>query len=175
MPITSPSQSVTQLYSEHHGWLRTWLRSRLGCAEQAADLAQDTFVRVLTTQNANEKTAVIDSPRSYLATIAQRVMVDFFRRRTLERAYLEALAQLPEASAISPESRALILETLHAIDAMLDGLGGKAKQAFLLSQFEGMPYQQIAERLNVSVSSVKKYIARATEHCLLLTAGMELS
>lgn len=161
-------QHMHTLYSNHHGWLHGWLRRKMGCTEQAADLAQDTFVRILASQNTAEKVQAIEEPRSYLATIAQRVMVDYFRRRALERAYLEALEHLPEASAISPETRALILETLHQVDVMLDGLGYKAKQAFLLSQLEGLSYPEIAERLAVSTSSVKKYMARATEHCLLL-------
>ena len=50
---------------------------------------------------------------------------------------------------------------------MLDGLNVKAREAFLLSQLEGLTYADIASRLAVSVSSVKKYIAKATEHCLL--------
>ena len=38
---------------------------------------------------------------------------------------------------------------------MLDGLGPKVKQAFLLSQLEGLGYADIAVRLGVSISSVK--------------------
>lgn len=94
-------------------------------------------------------------------------MVDLFRRRTLERAYLEMLALIPEGYAPSPEQRQSLLESLQQIDAMLDGLGPKVKQAFLLSQLEGLGYADIAARLGVSVSSVKKYMAKATEHCLL--------
>jgi RNA polymerase sigma-70 factor (ECF subfamily) len=112
--------------------------------------------------------ADIRAPRDYLTTIARRVMIDHFRRRTLERAYLEALALLPEAAGISPEQRSIILETLCEIDAMLDGLGAKPKQAFLMSQLEGLTYAEIAQRLNVSVSSVNKYMARAVERCLLV-------
>ncbi|WP_049298462.1 sigma factor, partial [Pseudomonas aeruginosa] len=37
--------AVSHLYQDHHGWLQGWLRRRLGCAENAADLAQDTFAR----------------------------------------------------------------------------------------------------------------------------------
>ena len=69
----------------------------------------------------------------------------------------------------SPEQRQCLLETLQQIDTMLDGLGEKVRQAFLLSQLEGLTYPVIARRLNVSVSSVKKYMAKATEHCLLFS------
>ena len=156
------------LYREHHGWLHGWLRSRLRGADQAADLAQDTFLRVLTSPQTAQPAGGIREPRSYLATIARRVMVDHLRRQSLERAYLEALAAAPEPTEISPEERALILESLCELDAMLDGLGHKPRQAFLMSQLEGMTYPEIAARLGVSTSSVKKYVARAVERCLLL-------
>ena len=50
-------------------------------------------------------------------------MVDLFRRRTLERAYLEMLALIPDGYAPSPEQRQSLLESLQQIDAMLDGRG----------------------------------------------------
>lgn len=113
--------------------------------------------------------ATLREPKDFLVTVAKRVMVDLFRRRTLERAYLEMLALIPEGYAPSPEQRQSLLENLQQIDAMLDGLGPKVKQAFLLSQLEGLGYADIAARLGVSVSSVKKYMAKATEHCLLFS------
>ncbi len=39
---------------------------------------------------------------------------------------------------------------------MLDGLNGKTREAFLLSQLDGLTYSEIAHKLGVSVSSVKK-------------------
>lgn len=156
------------LYSNHHGWLQGWLRRKLGCAHSAADLAHDTFVRLIAAPDAARRVADIREPRDYLATVARRVMVDYFRRRTLERAYLDALALVPETETGSLEQRSIILEALCEIDAMLDGLGTKPKQAFLMSQLEGLSYAEIAHRLGVSVSSVNKYMARAVERCLLI-------
>ncbi|MDT1000468.1 sigma factor-like helix-turn-helix DNA-binding protein, partial [Pseudomonas aeruginosa] len=60
---------------------------------------------------------------------------------------------------------ALILETLMQIDAMLDRMPDNVRRAFLLSQFEGLSYAQIAERLGVTVSSVQKYMTRAIVAC----------
>jgi RNA polymerase sigma-70 factor (ECF subfamily) len=158
-------QSVENLYLNHQPWLKNWLRRQLYCSESAADLAHDTFVRVITARNASH----ILEPRVYLATIARRVMVDYFRRSTLERAYLEALAAMPEPIQISAEERAIVIETLCEIDAMLNALGEKARQVFLLSQLDGLTYPEIAEQMNLSVSSIKKYMARAIEHCLLFS------
>lgn len=155
--------TLESLYSEHHRWLKNWLTRKLQSVFDADDVAQDTFVRVMN----SESLSTLRDPRSFLCTIARRVMVDLFRRHALERAYLDMLAQLPETLAPSPELRHAQLETLQQIDLMLDGLNGKVRQAFLLSQLEGLSYNDIALRLSVSVSSVKKYMAKAIEHCLL--------
>ena len=93
-------------------------------------------------------------------------MVNHLRRRDLERAYLETLAQLPQALSPSPEERALALEALCEIDAMLDGLPVPVRRAFLLCQLEGQTHADIAKTLGVSVGSVRLYIARALRQCL---------
>jgi RNA polymerase sigma-19 factor, ECF subfamily len=158
-------QAVESIYIDHHGWLKNWLRRQLYCSEHAADLAHDTFLRVISARNANQ----IVEPRVYLATIARRVMVDYFRRATLERAYLDALAAMPEPVQISAEERTIVIETLCEIDAMLTALGEKTRQVFLMSQLDGLTYPDIAVQMNLSVSSIKKYMARAIEHCLLFS------
>ncbi len=155
--------SVDALYRAHHGWLEGWLRGKLGPSQDhAADLAHDTFVRVLHKQ----LLAPLHSPRPFLVTIARGLMIDLFRRQDLERAYLEVLASQPEPQAPSPEQQALVIETLLQVDAMLDGLGSRPKQAFLLAQLDGMSYPDIARTLGVSVSSVKNYMVKALTHCL---------
>lgn len=155
-----------QWYDANHRWLQQWLRRRLGCTLDAADLVHDTFVRVLT----NRDLTAVREPRAYLTTVAHGLMVNQLRRRALERAYLDSLAALPPASAPDPAQRAQALQMLLEIDALLDGLPPKARQAFLWFQLEGLCQSEIAQRLAVSVSSVKKYLLRATTQCLLVMA-----
>lgn len=157
-------QQVHTLYSNHHGWLHGWLRKKLGNACDAADLAQDTFLRVL----AKRETPDVREPRAYLSTIAKGLVADFFRRQDLEKAYLDVLASLPEAQVPSPESRAIVLEALTAIDAMLDGMKPLVRRAFILSQLEGLTYDEIAQQLGVTKRTVSNYMCKAIEHCYLL-------
>ncbi|MNG99682.1 putative RNA polymerase sigma factor FecI [compost metagenome] len=156
--------AVNHLYCEHHSWLNGWLRKRLGNAFDAADLTQDTFVRVIKARSALD----IREPRPYLSRIAKGLLIDLIRRRSLEQAYLEALATLPEALQPSLEEQAILLQALVEIDRLLQGLGTKVKQVFMLSQFDGLTYPQIAEQLNISVRSVNNYMAKAMEHCCLM-------
>jgi RNA polymerase sigma factor (sigma-70 family) len=162
--------AVITLYSNHHGWLHDWLRRKMGNAGDAADLAHDTFLRVL---SRNDKAGpseppTVREPRAYLGAIARGLMADFFRRKDVERAYLDALAALPDVHQPSPETRAILLEALVAIDAMLDGLKPPVRQAFLLSQLDGLTYDQIAAELGVTKRTVGNYMCKAIEHCYLL-------
>ncbi|WP_277422996.1 sigma factor, partial [Pseudomonas viridiflava] len=55
MPAHSAFSSfLTALYHDHHRWLNGWLRQRTDCPHNAADLAQDTFVRVLLQRESKE-------------------------------------------------------------------------------------------------------------------------
>ena len=156
-----PSNPVEVLYNDHHHWLTGWLRRKLGCPENAADLAQDTFIRVL---SAREAPTLIE-PRAFLTTVAKRVLFNFYRRQDLERAYYQALAQLPEAVAPCEEHRAIILETLIELDRLLDGLPVVVKRAFLMARVDGLGYADIARELGISLATVKRHLNKAAMRC----------
>lgn len=157
--------TVAGLYTEHRGWLQAWLRRKLGCREQAADLTQDAFVGLLTAP------CQPDEPRAYLLTIARRLVYETWRRHDLERAWLAELAAMPDTVAPSEEDRAIVLETLTAIDALLDGLSAKARRAFLMNRLDGLTYAQIAAELGVSVSRVRQYMTQALTRCYAAAPG----
>lgn len=160
----APHADIRALYIDHHAWLLGWLRRRLHHGDSAADLAQDTFVHIL---GKPERLQELRQPRAWLSTVAHGLLVDRVRRQRVERAYLEAIAHLPEAEVPSPESQLILLETLARVDALLDGLRPKVRVAFLLSRLEGLSYKEIAVRLAVSLGSVEKYMASAIRHCYL--------
>ncbi len=84
-PASTPQhREAASLYAAHHGWLQGWLRRRLGNGADAADLAQDTFVRILGVRDL----AGVQEPRAYLTTVAKGVLVNWYKRQALERAYL---------------------------------------------------------------------------------------
>ncbi|WP_312238154.1 sigma-70 family RNA polymerase sigma factor [Stenotrophomonas sp.] len=153
---------VGALYRDHRTWLQGWLGGRVGCRETAADLTQDTFARLLQDRDLG----TLREPRAFLTTVARGLAANWFRRQSLERAYLEHLATVPAAVVPSLEEQALVREALQQIDAMLDGLPAAARQVFLLAQFEGLRYEAIAQRLQMSLSTVKRHMKRALVGCL---------
>jgi len=163
MTLTA-TDDFDRLYRDHHSWLERWLRGRLGDLTDAEDLAQDTFMRVI---HSPRQPSGMREPRKFLVTVAKGLTIDLFRRRSLERQYLEALASLPEQQCPAEEERAVTLETLMELDAMLAGLGTRLREAFFLSLLEGKSYHQISGMLGVSLRTVKNDMAKAMEHCCL--------
>lgn len=164
---TPLSQQVDELYCTHHRWLNAWLRMRTGCPEQAADLTQDIFLRILAPSDAQARLSAVDNLRGYLVTIAKRLMIDHFRRGRLELAWLETLINMPEPESIPLDALMILLQDLQRLDTTLDGLAPRVKRTFLLSQLHGMTHKEIAEQLSVSVITVSRDIAVAVRHCLL--------
>lgn len=155
---------IQDFYESHNSWLCSWLSKKLGSTLDAADLTHDTFIRLLLKSDAEH----IVEPRAYLINIAHGLMVSHIRRRDLERAYLDALMHFSSAETPSPETQAIVLETLIRLDAMLDGLPAHIRNAYLLLQLEGLSYAEIAKKLGVSVRTVGNYIAKASLHCMLM-------
>ena len=164
MTMPPTHTAVEELYTAHHAWLQGWLRRHLGeAAQHSADLAQDTFLRLLT------RPRPIDagrSPRAYLSTIARGLVVDHWRRHAVERAWFDTLAAQPEALAPSPEDSALVVEALCRISRLLDQLAPRARQAFLLARVDGCSAAEIALEMGVSQRMVRKYVAQAMLHCI---------
>ncbi|WP_420225619.1 sigma-70 family RNA polymerase sigma factor [Pigmentiphaga litoralis] len=168
-----PCATIEGLYQDHHQWLRAWLRRRLGNAADAADLAHDTFERLL-----NVRGAFVGAtePRAYLTTTAKRLLVDRLRRAALEQAYLQELAALAHTlcSYPSPDQILAAVDALDEITRALAGLPSKAQEAFLRHYLDDQPQAVIAADLGVSKRMVQKYLAQAIflcrQECPALTA-----
>ncbi len=153
---------LQRFYADHHRWLHGWLRRQLGCRDNAADLAQDTFVRLLARE---QDLRAIREPRAYLHAIARGLLLNHWRRRRIEQAYLEALAARPSLRAVAGAPR-----TDHR------GPAGN-RPAALRPAGKGAPrVPAVAARrthlcgdrreLGVSERMVKKYMAQAMFACL---------
>lgn len=158
----NPRCAFHALYADHHNWLHGWLRGKLGDSTDAADLAHDTFLRLLVLQ----RPEIGARPRAFLVHIAKGLLADHWRRKRVERAYLDSIAHLPAALVPPAEERLLVIEVLARIDAMLDRLPAFTREVFLLAQLDGLTLQQISERSQAPVITVRRHIRKALLACM---------
>lgn len=161
-PAAQPD-TLDALYRSQHSWLLGWLRRRLHCPHNAADVAQDTFIRVL---SAGRYTAPRE-PRAFLATVARRLLIDNGRRQRLELAYREALERcacyLDQAP--SPEQILHAIQVLEGIDRALARMKPRVRETFMLRHLDGLSQNAIATHLGVSLRTVQQDLAEAIEAC----------
>lgn len=158
-------QDLDNLYRDHHHWLLTLLRRRLGNCPDAADLAHDVFVRLLKRPRSFTS---FDGARAYLSTLAKGLCIDLWRRRDIEQAYLDALASQPEPIFPSAEQQAIVIQALCEINNLLLRLPAKAANAFVMAVIQGRSDKDVAQQLGISDRMVRKYVARVMLECALL-------
>ena len=146
------------LFRAHYRWLCTYLRRQLHAAENAEDIAAETFAQLL---QAPSVTAIRE-PRAMLTTIAQRLLYQRWRRADLERRHVQ---QFEVEVATSPEELAHLSQTLKRLDHSLQRLPGKVRSTFLLARIDGLTYPQIAAELGISQRSVSVYMSRSQALC----------
>lgn len=162
-------QFIAKLVAEHGKTLEKFLARKLDSPEDAAELAQEAFIRL----HRLEQPGDLDNARAFLFQVASNLAVDQLRRRQLHFRFLRVEKSLAEegeppdinAAGASPEQIIDAQERLRAIRAAIDELPFKVKQAFLLHRQNGLSYSDIAAQMQVSVSSVEKYILQALKHC----------
>ena len=151
-----------ELYNDNHAWLFSWLKKKVRCHSDASDVTQDTFINLLTKADLT----TLREPKAFLKTIANHQIINRARRIVLEQEYLRALSFIHSNDDFySVEDRYLAIETLLSISAMLEDLPVNVRLTFLMSKLEDASHTKIAEKLGVSVSMVKKYLAQSLIHC----------
>ncbi|NIE95236.1 sigma-70 family RNA polymerase sigma factor [Acinetobacter sp. Tr-809] len=173
MIVNKTPMLVDQLYRNHRGWLHQWLRQKIGNTEQAADLVQDTFIKLLQTR---DELLGIKEPRAYLTSIAKNLLIDQVRRKRIEQAYLDGLSQMEYMldAIASPEDQMQIIQALDQLCKALEDVSAKAQQAFILHYLEGYTHKETAEQLGVSTKMIQKYLASCLTRCYMNRFEMDI-
>ncbi len=124
---------------------------------EIADLRQETYVRLLA--SAQEK--IPDHTGQLVFTVARNLLIDRVRRAQIVP--IEAGADL-EALEIAiddpgPERAAIARDELRRLQAALDTLPPRCREAFVLGRLEGLTGRQIAARMGIGVATVSEHLA----------------
>ncbi len=154
----------SHLFHRHQRDVHRFILSRVSCEATAADLTQETFLRVSQLPDLQS----IRNMRSYLFRIATNLTIDHLRTQSRwQRVFADEETDPLDRpdSASTPESAFLAKEELKRIVETIQHLTPLCREIFLLNRYEGLPHREIAERLNVCISTVEKNIARALNQC----------
>lgn len=155
---------VERLFAEHGGALRSFLSRRVRKQPDAAELAQEVYLRMLRL----EDSSIIENPEAYLYTVASNLAKEHSR---LERRSSSALdiddPLIQQQLAVLPSFGAELdkQQRVARLQEVLRQLPAKCHAAVILQYWHGLSYDEIAQRLGISTNMVKKYLSQAMVHC----------
>ena len=133
----------------------------------AEDLLQETYLRV--TRALSERT--VDHLEPFVFQTARNLALDHLRaRRVQSRTLIDDVPQEVVNNVIAPQSSfedaAHAERMLERLNVSLQSLSPRQQQIFILSRLHGHSYQDIAQRLNVSLSTVQKELKLIMAICV---------
>lgn len=159
-PESLSPATVERLFAEHNRALIRFLRTRLRSEQEARDVAQEAYVRLLQI----DQPGTISFLRAYLFRTAMniatdRMRADGIRHHAHQDPVFDDLRQEPD-----PERTALARQQLRIVTESLRELPWKPRLAFLWHRVSDMTIPEVAERLEVSERMVRNYIVQALVH-----------
>lgn len=156
------SWDLQRLFLRHAREINRFLRRRGHNAETAADLTQDTFVRLLAAAPARHA----DNPRAYLHQVARNLSVDLYRRERLVEIVDLSAEDLHGVADLAPGPDTIVYDRqrLAIVARALLELPDPTRRAFEMHRLGERTMQEIAGDLGLSVSRTWALIRHAYLH-----------
>jgi RNA polymerase sigma factor (sigma-70 family) len=160
-------QQLSARFIAQRGGLIRMLSRVVGCANLAEDLAQETYLRVAQALKARP----IEHLQPFLYQTAQYLAFDHLRSQRSKRRFefqpadSSQLSEVP-TGAPGPESHAQGQQQLHLLQATLPK---RQQQILVLHKLHDLSQSEIAQRLQVSLSTVEKDLRQALNACIKAT------
>ena len=164
-------KDLKALFRDHRRELQAYLTETVRDPDLAADLTQETFLRFA--RQAEDTAGAVQHVRSYLYRTARNLAIDHARQQARQRTEATLSQNLNEIADDSPsvEEAAISRQRLEALRNAVDELPERTKQIFILSRLDGLKQRQVAERLGISESAVRKHLSMALQHIMQRVRG----
>lgn len=159
------SLALAEVARSHHGALVRFLALRTGSAEDAKEIVQEAYAKVL----ALDRPGTVSFLVGYLWRIAANLAIDRNRRRTARSRLDDLTVQSSDSCAPSTESVVESRERLAIVERAIRELPPRCRQAFLLRILDGRRFAQIGREMGITERMAKVHVARALQylqHCL---------
>lgn len=155
------AERVARLFSEHNESLVRFLAARLHSVQEAKEVAQEAYVRLLSLDDSG----AVSFLRAFLFKTAANLAVDRLRSRNRQRQAMSAglCDELREAP--TPDHEAAQAEEARIVRRLIGELPPKCRQVFLLHRVHGEDLSQIAKQMALSERMVRHYVLRAVLYC----------
>ena len=171
--LESGAAAVSQLFREHNRVLVAYLTSRLRSEQEAKEVAQEAYVRLLQLQEPDRPSLL----RAYLFKTATNLAIDRLRHRTIQHRAQQQTELFEDLNTTGgelddPAKQLLAREQTDLLLGFLQELPIKCLRVIDLHRVEGRPQHEVAVRVGISERMVRRYVTYAMIYCHLRLDGM---
>jgi len=151
------SRAFAEVVRRHQQWAWRIAHRFCGDSQEAADIVQEAFLKILAASDRYRSTARF---KTYFHRVITRLCID--RAQKKHPCFMETVPESPEkeggaVETIVREERALIVRKA------LDGLPPVQRMAVIFRYYEDLPYKEIADALDTTPKAVEGLLARARQ------------
>jgi RNA polymerase sigma-70 factor (family 1) len=150
--------AFTEIYSRYWDVLLNTAYQRLKSREASEEIVQEVFVTLFVKRKEIEITTSLEA---WLKTALKYKVFNIYRSQQVHLLHLNKIIRQNEISPLMPDEVVNLKEIKQRIRVAADKLPEKCRQVFLLSRFEHLSQLEIAERMGISLSTVKKHLTKA--------------
>lgn len=149
-----------QVFDKHYDAVKNFLYYKLGDIDLAEDLVQEVFLKAWEKRD----TIKMETVQNLLYTIANHLAINYFKSARTRFEF--KLKDQPHTTRESPEYLMEKDEFASKLEEAIGGLPEKQRVVFLMNRIDELTYNEIAERLEISVKAVEKRMHEALEYLL---------
>lgn len=144
---------ISDLWQEHRSRLRGYIAKRVRESDAVDDILQDVFLKAHTSLRTVKSHGSITA---WLYRIAANAIFDYYRSR-------KPWDELPDELAAPEPERDYVAELAACLQPLIADLPEIYQPALVLSELEGLPQKEVANRLGISLSGAKSRVQRGRE------------
>ena len=144
-----------ELFDQHYDGLRNLAYFKTGDGQLADDVVQETFLKLWSLRQKVRK----DTVKAFLYTIASNIIKNQFKRRQVEYRFSRLISSDKQSD--SADAGMLTFEFQRKLEQAIAQIPEGPRIVFLMSRIEGLNYNEIADRLNLSIKAIEKRMSEA--------------
>lgn len=156
---------VSKAFFEHNVFLKRFLSRFLYREQDIEDVVQEAYLKAY---SAEQERGTIEQPKAFLFSIAKNIALNELNRKSRQITdFLDdcqkEFADIEQSTELEQEVSAE--QSLGLYCEAVAKLPEKTRQIYLLRKVHGLAHKEIAERMNISLSSVEKHLKTGLLHC----------
>jgi len=151
-------RAFDQLYDRYSKKLLNFSLSIVKSREEAENIVQEVFLALWMNRDNISRDA---SVKYYIFTITYNTSISALRRKAKDDKFFEQLKDMQDSSVEQEDLQTEFSDLQGRLSVILDELPARQKEIFILHKVNGLKYQEIASKLNISVNTIENHMSRA--------------